>query len=113
MVVLSYFFFPYGLLSLLLIVPVIVLGIWRHKTAGFTIADQQLTIVSRGISRVTFFAEKKRIQVVQSSQSYFQKRKKVASARIVVMSGMNGAAAKAYHMEQQQIEEIYHWYERE
>lgn len=111
-VALCYFFFPYGFLSLLFIIPILLLGVWQHKTAGFKITEQQLMIISRNISRVTFFAEKNRIQVVQSNQSYFQKRKNIVTARIVVMSGMNGASAKARHMEQQHIEEILHWYER-
>ena len=109
---LSYFFFPYGLLSFLLIIPVLLLGRWQYKTTGFTIRGEQVTIVSRNISRVTFFAEKKRLQIVQSSQNYFQKRKQLASVRVVVMSGMNGASAKASHMEQSRADEIAYWYEQ-
>ena len=113
MALVSYLFYPYGLLVLLGFIPVGIIGIWQHQTAGFTIVGQQLTIVSRGISRVTFFAQKHRIQVVQQSQSYFQKRKQLASARIVVMSsGMQGAVAKAYHMEEQHIDDVMQWYER-
>lgn len=113
MAIVSYLFYPYGLLVLLGFIPVALIGIWQHQTAGFTIEGQQLTIVSRSISRVTFFAQKHRIQVVQQSQSCFQKRKQLASARIVVMSsGMQGAAAKAYHMEEHHIDNIMKWYER-
>ena len=35
----SYLFYPYGLLSFLLIVPVILLGIWQHNTARFIYKD--------------------------------------------------------------------------
>ncbi|MEG0384636.1 MAG: PH domain-containing protein [Solibacillus sp.] len=110
--VLTYFFYPYGLLSLLIIVPIILLGRWQFKTAGYLLNGQQITIVSRTISRVTFFAEKKRIQVTQGSQTYFQKRKQIGSARIVVMSGMTGASATVRHIEQQEVETILQWYER-
>ena len=110
--VLSYFYFPYGLLSILLVAPMLLLGIWQFRTAGFTIKEQQLTIISRNFSRITFIAEKSRIQIAQSKQSYFQKRKQLATAKIVVMSGMNGASAKAKHMEQEKIETILRWYER-
>lgn len=108
----SYFFYPYGLLSLLLVIPIIFLGRWQFKTTGYTLEGQQITIVSRIISRVTFFAMKKRVQVTQGSQTYFQKRRQVGSAKIVVMSGMTGASATIRHIEQQEVEKILSWYER-
>lgn len=107
----SYFFYPYGLLSLLLIVPIILLGRWQFKTTGFTVKDQQITIVSRLVSRVTFYALKKRVQITQGSQTYFQKRRDIGSVKIVVMSGMHGASATARHMEQQEVERVLSWYE--
>lgn len=108
----SYFFYPYGLLSLLIIVPILLLGSWQYKTTGYKISNDQITIVSRLISRVTFVAQKKRIQIVQSRQSYFQKRKQLSSCRIVVMSGMAGAEAEVSHLEQEQVDVILHWYEQ-
>ena len=107
----SYLFYPYGLLSFLLIVPVILLGMWQHNTARFSIQGSQLTIIYRQISRVTFFVEKRRIQVVEQKQSYFQKRKRLATAQVVVMSGMTGASAYAYHMDEPDIEQLMSWYE--
>lgn len=107
----TYFFFPYGLLTAVLIVPVILLGIWQHKTARLFLLDAQLTIIYRHISRITFFVEKRRIQVAEQRQSYFQKRKQLATGRVVVMSGMTGAEAKAYHMEQKDIEHMMDWFE--
>ena len=107
----SYLFYPYGLLSFLLIVPVILLGMWQHNTARFSIQGSQLTIIYRQISRVTFFVEKRRIQVVEQKQSYFQKQKQLATAQVVVMSGMTGASAHAYHMDEPDIEQLMSWYE--
>lgn len=109
--IISYFAYPYGFFSLLIIVLVILLGMWQHKTARFMIQGNQLTIIYRHINRVTFFVEKKRIQITQQSQTYFQKKNRLATARVVVMSGMTGAEAKAYNMEQQKIEELMRWYE--
>ncbi|WP_413363881.1 PH domain-containing protein [Lysinibacillus sp. 3P01SB] len=107
----TYFFFPYGLLTALLVFPIILLGIWQHKTARFFLFDSQLTIVYRHISRITFLVEKRRIQVAEQRQSYFQKRRQLATGRIVVMSGMTGAEARAYHMEQADIENMMDWFE--
>ncbi|MBD8038286.1 PH domain-containing protein [Solibacillus sp. A46] len=107
----SYFFYPFGLLSLLLVLPILLLGRWQFKTTGYTIEGQQITIVSRMISRVTFFALKKRVQVTQGSQTYFQKRRKIGSAKIIVMSGMAGASATVRHIDQKEVEKILTWYE--
>ncbi|MGM9948975.1 MAG: PH domain-containing protein [Lysinibacillus sp.] len=107
----TYFFFPYGLLTVLLVIPVMLLGVWQHKTARLALLDSQMIIVYRHISRVTFFVEKRRIQVTEQRQSYFQKRKQVATGRVVIMSGMNGAEARAYHMEQADIEDMMNWFE--
>lgn len=107
----SYFFYPFGLLSLLLIIPIILLGRWQFKTTGYTVKDQQITIVSRLVSRVTFYALKKRVQITQGSQTYFQKRRDLGSVKIVVMSGIAGASATLRHVEQQEVEKVLSWYE--
>lgn len=107
----TYYFFPYGLFTALLAIPIMLLGMWQHRTAGFTLVDSQLTIVYRQVSRITFFVEKRRIQVVEQRQSYFQRRRQVATGRVVVMSGMTGAEARAYHMEQKDIEVLMDWFE--
>lgn len=108
----SYFFYPYGLLSLLLIVPILLLGKWQFKTTGYTLFDHQITIQSRMISRITFFALKKRIQVTQGRQTYFQKRREIGTAKITVMSGMTGASASVRHIDQPEVERILDWYEQ-
>lgn len=108
----SYFFYPYGLLSLLIVVPILLLGSWQYKTTGYKITGQQIMIVSRFISRVTFVAQKKRIQMAESRQSYFQKRKQLSSCRIVIMSGMTGATAEVSHIEQEQVDALLTWYEQ-
>lgn len=107
----TYFFFPYGLLSAFIIIPVLIWGIWQHKTAGFWQSGLQLTIVYRYFSRVTFYVQKHRIQAMAQRQSFFQKRKDIVSLTVTVMSGMMGERATAYHMERQEIEQVMDWYE--
>ncbi|RHW34892.1 hypothetical protein D1B33_12645 [Lysinibacillus yapensis] len=108
----SYWLFPYGLLSFLVIIPAVLIGLWQYKTTGFAINEQQLTIVYRVFSRVTFHVEKKRIQALESRQSYFQKRREIATVQVRVMSGMTGASAKAANLENENIEEIMKWFEK-
>ncbi|SOC18521.1 putative membrane protein [Ureibacillus xyleni] len=108
----SYFWFPFGLLSILIIIPVIFLGLWQYKTTGFAIKGNQLTIVYRIISKVTFVVEKKRIQAIQSKQSYFQRRKNISSVQAIVMSGMTGATAKASNLNEHDAEQVLRWFEK-
>lgn len=108
----TYFFFPYGLLTILLVVPLFLLALWQYKTNGFNILGNQLTLRYRLISRVTFIVEKNRIQAVQSRQSYFQKRKMIASVRATVMSGSSGTTAKVPHLRETDVNKILSWFER-
>lgn len=110
---LSYFFYPYGLLSLLLFLLVIVIGSWQWKTAGYAINNQQLTVRWRGLSRVTFYVEKHRIQAMEATQSYFQKRRDVSSIAVTVMSGMAGARAKAANMTYADADILLEWFDRD
>ena len=107
----SYYFYPYGLLSLLLIPLSILLGVWQHRTAGYMIDGKQLAMQYRIFSRITLFMEKKRIQSMESSQTYFQKRKQVMSIKATVMSGMSGMTGNVPSLEQRDAETILSWYE--
>lgn len=107
----SYFLFPYGLFALLIVLPIVAIGIWRHQTARAHIDNNQITLTYRNFSKVTFIAQKSRIQMMTMSQSLFQKRRDIATTKIVVKSGAAGSEAKAYHMEKQHIEQLLDWYE--
>ncbi|WP_449444680.1 PH domain-containing protein [Ureibacillus acetophenoni] len=56
------------------------------------IKGNQLTIIYRIFSRVTFLVEKKRIQVIERKQSVFQKRRKLQryKRRLCRLSRCNG-----------------------
>ncbi|WP_155593202.1 PH domain-containing protein [Lysinibacillus cavernae] len=107
----GYFFYPFGLLSLLLIPLTILLGVWQHKTAGYQIEGKQLAMQYRVFSRITLIMEKKRIQSIGSTQSYFQKRKNVMSMKATVMSGATGTTGSVSSLDQQDAEAILTWYE--
>lgn len=108
---LGYFFYPYGLLALIIVPIVVVIGIWQHRTVGYALADKQLTMQFRGISKHRFFMLKKRVQVVQVTQSYFQRRKELASINSTIKSGMMGATASTPHMEKADASRILAWFE--
>lgn len=109
----SYFFYPYGLLSIILIPLVVALGLWQHRTTGFTLKGKQLTMRFRSISRVTIYMHKHRIQALVSKQSYFQNKKQLATVQATVMSGLAGATARVHSIREQDAATILKWYEHE
>src|SRR5690606_7550012 len=106
----GYFFYPYGLLALIFVPIIVAIGIWQHRTVGYALGERQLTMQFRGISKHQFFMLKKRVQVVQVTQSFFQRRKGIASINSTIKSGMLGATASTPHMEKDDASRILSWY---
>lgn len=109
---LTYFFFPYGLFSLAIIPVIIALGIWQHRSAAYDITGSQLTFRFRGISLQTAYMKKKRIQSMEMKQSYFHRRKGVATVIANIKSGMGVFHASVHHMDVEDAERIFNWYEK-
>lgn len=107
----GYFLYPYGLIALVIIPIIVALGVWQHRTAGYALNGRQLTMEFRNISKHSFFMMKKRIQAIDVTQSYFQRRKNIASIQSTIKSGMMGATARITHMEQKDASRILAWYE--
>ncbi|MGX9136240.1 PH domain-containing protein [Rummeliibacillus sp. JY-2-4R] len=110
-VIVSYFAFPYGLWSLLILPVALLIGLWQHHSAGYSLNNNQLMIIYRGISRNTFVTLKKRIQTMSLSQSYFAKRKDLATITVYIMSGSTGNNCKIQHFDLLEMEETFGWYE--
>lgn len=108
----TYFFFPYGLFSLAIIPVIIALGIWQHRSAAYDIISNQLTMRFRGISLQTAYMKKKRIQSMEMKQSYFHRRKGVATVIANIKSGMGVYHANVHHMDVEEAETILRWYEK-
>lgn len=106
----SYFYFPYGLLSLLLIPVIILFGLWQHQSAGYSILGNQLSMRYRGFSKYTFMMEKKRMQSLEMKQSPFQKKRSLASIETTIKSGLLGATAKVEHLESKDVEKVMIWF---
>jgi putative membrane protein len=109
--VITYFFFPYGLFSLLIIPVIVLFGLWQYRSAAYGISGNQLTIRFRNFSLQTAYLMKKRIQSMEMKQSYFHKRKNVATLAAIVKSGMSIFNAQVYHMDETEAEKILSWYE--
>lgn len=107
----GYFLFPYGLWASLLVPLVVLLGVWQHRTVGYALTGRQIAMRFRGISKHTFYMLKRRVQAVEVTQSYFQRRKGIASIQATIKSGMLGAAARVDHMEREDASRILAWFE--
>lgn len=107
---LSYFFYPYGLLSLLIVPPVIGIGVWQHRATGYALTGKQLTMEFRGFSKHTFYVWKKRVQAVDVLQTYFQRRRDLASIQATIKSGVLGYSARINYMEKEDASHILAWY---
>ncbi|MFX3674894.1 MAG: PH domain-containing protein [Paenisporosarcina sp.] len=106
----GYFYYPYGILSFLLIPILIVFGLWQHRSAGYSITDYYLSMRYRGFSKYTFMIEKKRMQAVEMKQSPFQKKHSLASFETTIKSGLLGATAKVEHLELKDVEYLMNWF---
>lgn len=107
----TYFYFPYGLLSIALIPLVMLLGIWQHRSAAYDVIGNQLTIRSRIISLETTFVKKNRIQSMQMKQNYFHRQNEVATVAAAIKSGMHPIFATIKHMEETEATKLLKWYE--
>lgn len=108
----SYYFYPYGLLSTFGLILLLLFRLWQFNSTGIAISNNQLKIVYRLFNRVTFIAQKNKIQVVESKQSFFQKRKNVTSVQATVMSHLVGTTAKAAHLDDEVGKEVLEWFKR-
>lgn len=108
--VLSYFFYPYGLLFFLLVPISLVVDLWSHRSAGLAVYPSYAVMQYRFISRKTVWLEKKRIQAQVQSQTYFEKRADVASLHATIKSGALGSRHSLKAMDANVIKETMDWY---
>jgi putative membrane protein len=108
---LTYYFYPYGLFSLL-VIPVIVLwGLFQHRSAAFETFGNQLTMRFRGISLQTAYMMKNRIQSMEIKQNYFHRKKNVAIVSARIKSGVGVFNAQVSYIEEEDANRILDWYE--
>ncbi|EIJ79883.1 hypothetical protein PB1_05947 [Bacillus methanolicus PB1] len=105
------FFLPWGYFSLLLIPVISFWSFLKYKDAGWSIDNQQLTLRYRGISKNTVFMKKNKIQSLTVKESYFQKKKKLATLDAVVKSGAGGSGGTVADLQQEDCYYVYRWYQ--
>ncbi|KIL52412.1 hypothetical protein KP77_06720 [Jeotgalibacillus alimentarius] len=109
----SYFFFPLGLISLILIPVAVALGWMQYKTAGWSASRDQLTLKYRGISKQIVYLKKKRIQSVEWTQTFFQRKGDVATLHATIKSYTSGSHSSIAHVAKEDTDLVMDWYSPE
>lgn len=106
--ILSYiWFWPWGLLTLVLYPVVIVWGLAQYKTAAWGVTDRFRLLRYRHLSRTTVMVPRYKIQTRTMEQTIFQKRAGVATYQLSVMSKMAGGGRvfEVEHLAEDEVRE--------
>ncbi|MDQ0340296.1 putative membrane protein [Caldalkalibacillus uzonensis] len=82
---------PYGFLALLILGLASMLAYWQYKDAGWITSGPLLVLRSRFLSKVTMLIPQRCVQSAHVNRSFFQRRRKLASIGVRVLSGFDGA----------------------
>ena len=72
----------------------------------------RLTLRYRTIVRTTVHMKKNKIQSLNVKESYFQKKRNLATIEAFVKVGFGGAGGKVLDLEQSDAKKVYSWYSR-
>lgn len=106
---LSIWLWPYGLLAILLIGLMWGWGVLQYRSAAWKVTGHQLVLRYRDIQQHTVYLQKNRIQSLDYSVNWFQKRAHLATIGTFVMS-RGGGVAVVKHLEAEDAHKIYKWY---
>ncbi|AIE58744.1 hypothetical protein BMMGA3_01270 [Bacillus methanolicus MGA3] len=109
---LIFFLRPLGYFSLLLIPAISCWSLLKYKDAGWSIDNYQLALRYRGISKNTVFMKKNKIQSLSVRESYFQRKKQLATLDAVVKSGIGGSGGTVADLQKEDCYFVYRWYQR-
>ncbi|EZP76722.1 membrane-flanked domain-containing protein [Parageobacillus genomosp. 1] len=107
----AYFLRPWGLLLLLLLPIVSYFGYLSYKEAGWAISPHQLALRSGLFNVKSMYMLKNRIQSMEASFNWFQKRKHLGTIAATVMPGTD-ARGEVVDLDQEDVKTIYAWLKR-
>lgn len=99
----------YGALAFVLLPMAWGLGIWRYRSVGWNITENQLTVRYRVIAQQTVLLKKHRMQSLDVTVNWWQNRADLATVSTAVMS-VGNAGAGVVHIDKQDAATIYEWY---
>ncbi|MBT2644366.1 PH domain-containing protein [Bacillus sp. ISL-41] len=108
-----WFFRPWGFGSLILLAVSAVWSYLNYKDAGWSLDNGMLTFRYRNIVKNTVYMRKNKVQSFSMKESFFQRKKKLATVEAIVKSGHGGAGGKVIDLEKKHVDMMYHWYSHE
>src|SRR5215203_2085465 len=93
------FYFPPGLVALLVMLPAALYGLLRYRAAGRRLDGDRLVLRFRRLARTTVVLPGKRLQSRGYSVSPLQRRKELATLEVEVASGRGGVAFRLVDLE--------------
>ncbi|MWV47190.1 PH domain-containing protein [Paenibacillus sp. HJL G12] len=103
----GYFKMP-GLWSLLLLPLSILWTALSYRDRGFALREKQLTMRSRTISRITRYVRRPQVVALQVTATRRQKRRNLRSFKVSLIASQYNQSLS--HLEQSDVEEIWHWF---
>lgn len=106
----AFWFLPvnYALLTIGLLLFGILIGLLKHKDAGWFLSNKLVGVRFRKIKRTTVLTLKKRVQSFDHHQSLFQKRNQLASFQFAVLGGLFGNTYTIEDMDVKKADELFH-----
>ncbi|MBS8267036.1 hypothetical protein DYI25_21750 [Mesobacillus boroniphilus] len=104
---------PWGYGALLLLVLSALWSYLNYKDAGWSLDQGMLTFRYRNIVKNTVYMRKNKVQSFSVKESFFQRKKKLATVEAIVKSGHGGAGGKVIDLEKEHVDMMYHWYSHE
>ncbi|MCY7451008.1 PH domain-containing protein [Bacillus altitudinis] len=112
-IILSVRFPPWGYLALIPLPFALFFGYLAYKQSGYVIKDQLIQLTTRGIGKTTGIVLRKRMQNYTMTQSYFQKKGRVASIHTFVKSSALLDSFGVHHLEEEDAARVCDWYSYE
>ena len=103
---------PWGWLLFLILLPVTILHFLGYRDAGWTISGEQLSLQFRQLNKNIVYMKKRKLQTVRINESFFQKKKKLATLSAIVKSGNGGAGGRVLDIDQEDAAYIFEWFSR-
>ena len=108
-----WFFRPWGVGTLSLLAVSAVWSYLNFKDAGWSLDQGILTFRYRNIVKNTVYMRKNKVQSFSVKESFYQRKKKLATVEAIVKSGHGGAGGKVIDLEKKHVDMMYHWYSHE
>ncbi|MGG3623614.1 PH domain-containing protein [Bacillus gobiensis] len=112
-ILLSIFLSPWGYLGLVLIPVSLLLGYFAYKDAGWNLTGDKLQMTYRDIGKTTAIVLRKKMQIYEVKQTYFQKKNKLATIHTSTKSSVTAESFSITDTEWEDAQALFQWYSYE